>query len=149
MAHAPRACRHAARTGRVRGRPVVGMSGQPMPRDLQRSRWHLWMAVFDLTLLALTALLALLLLWGVAGLLPGGALVTRLPFREPDEILAMTVVLSLAIIAAGSLIMAWLAAWHPLWLTAGLAVAAVVVLVLDLFAHLFPTSTDDPRWPAN
>ncbi len=137
------------------------MSGQPMPRDLQRSRWHLWMAVFDLTLLALTALLALLLLWGVDGLprvlatlafaclVPGGALVTRLPFREPDEILAMTVVLSLAIIAAGSLIMAWLAAWHPLWLTAGLAVAAVVVLVLDLFAHLFPTSTDDPRWPAN
>ncbi len=137
------------------------MSGQPMPRDLQRSRWHLWMAVFDLTLLGLTALLALLLLWGVDGLprvlatlafaclVPGGALVTRLPFREPDEILAMTVVLSLAIIAAGSLIMAWLAAWHPLWLTAGLAVAAVVVLVLDLFAHLFPTSTDDPRWPAN
>src|SRR6266540_1003772 len=137
MAHAPRACRHAARTGRVRGRPVVGMSGQPMPRNLQRSRWHLWMAVFDLTLLGLTALLALLLLWGVDGLprvlatlafaclVPGGALVTRLPFREPDEILAMTVVLSLAIIAA------------------------VVVLVLDLFAHLFPTSTDDPRWPAN
>jgi uncharacterized membrane protein len=128
-----------------------------MTRSPQRSRWHRWMAVFDLTLLALTALLVSLLMLGIDGvprvlatlafacLVPGGALVTRLPFREPDEILAMTVVLSLAIIAAGSLLMAWLGAWHPLWLTSGLAGAAVVPLVADLLAHVFPTGTDDLR----
>jgi hypothetical protein len=137
------------------------MSGEPMRMNQQRSHWHAWMIVFDLTLLALTALLALLLLRGVDGLprllatlafaclVPGGALVTRLPFREPDEILAMTVVLSLAILAAGSLLMAWLGAWHPLRLTAGLAAAAVVVLVPDLLGHLFSTRADDPRWPAS
>jgi hypothetical protein len=132
-----------------------------MRSSSQGSRWHLWMAVFDLTLLALTALLALLFVRGVDGLprvlatlafaclVPGGALVTRLPFREPDEILAVTVVLSLAILAAGSMLMAWLQAWHPLWLTAGLAAAAVVVLVPDLIVHLSSTRSDDPRWPAS
>jgi hypothetical protein len=137
------------------------MSGEPMRTQRQSARWHLWMAAFDLTLLAVTALLGLLLLRGGGGLprllaalafaclVPGGALVTRLPFREPDEILAMTVVLSLAILAAGSLLMAWLGAWHPLRLTAGLAAAAVVVLVPDLLGHLFATRVDEPRWPSS
>jgi hypothetical protein len=137
------------------------MSGEPTRTLQQGTRWHLWMAAFDLTLLAVTALLGLLLLRGVDGpprllatlafacLVPGGALVTRLPFREPDEILAMTVILSLAILAAGSLVMAWLGAWHPLPLTAGFAAAAVVLLVPDLLAHLFSTRTDEPTWPSN
>lgn len=124
------------------------------------SHWHSWMAVFDMGLLALTALLAVLFVFGVDGLprvlaalafaclVPGGALITRLPFREPDEVLAMTVVLSLAICAAASLLMAWLGAWHPLRLTAGLAVPSAAVLALDLRRHLRSTTTDDPRWPA-
>jgi hypothetical protein len=108
-----------------------------------------------------TALLALLLLRGVDGLprllatlafaclVPGGAMVTRLPFREPEEILAMTVVLSLAVLAAGSLLMAWLGAWHPRGLTAGLAAAAAVVLVVDLVAHLSSARAEKPGWPSS
>jgi predicted Na+-dependent transporter len=75
---------------------VVGVSGEPTRTHQQDARWHRWMAAFDLALLAVTALLGLVLLRGVDGpprllaalafacLVPGGALVTRLPFRDPD-----------------------------------------------------------------
>jgi hypothetical protein len=75
-----------------------------------------WMVLFDLTLLALTALVIVLIERDINGLprvfatlafaclVPGGALVTRLPFREPNEVLAVTVVLSLAILAAATLL---------------------------------------------
>lgn len=127
----------------------------------RRSPWHSWMIVFDLTLLAVAALLMVLIARDVDGLprvlatvaftclVPGGALVTRLPFREPDEILAMTVVLSLAILAAATLIMAWVGAWHPLRLMAGLGAASVVVLLLDLVGHLAAPPADDPKWSVN
>lgn len=126
-----------------------------------RSHWHSWMVVFDLTLLALTVLLVVLIAGNVHGLprvlatvgfaclVPGGALATRLPFREPDEILAMTVVLSLTILAAATLLMAWIGAWHPLRLTAGLSAAAAVVLLLDLFGHLASIRADESRWPVS
>jgi uncharacterized membrane protein len=122
---------------------------------------HTWMIVFDLTLLAVTALLVVLIVRGVDGLprvlatvafaclVPGGALVTRLPFREPDEILALAVVLSLAILAAATLVMAWIGAWHPLRLTAGLGAASAAILLLDLFSQLASTRADDPRWPVS
>ncbi len=124
-----------------------------MSMNHQESHRQTWMAVFDVSLLGVTALLALLVVLDVDGLprvltalafaclVPGGALVTRLPFREPDEVLAMTVVLSLAICAAASLLMAWLGAWHPLRLMAGLAAVSATVLVLDLVS----TPADDPR----
>jgi hypothetical protein len=124
----------------------------------QRGR-HVWMAGFDAALLAVTALLALLIVRDVHGppralvtvafacLVPGGALVTRLPFREPDEILAMTLVLSLTILAGSTLVMAWIGAWHPLRLTAGLGAASAVVLLLDLIGQLASTRTGDPTWP--
>ena len=90
-----------------------------------------WRVGFDLGLLAATALLVVLIEWDVDGLprvfatvafaclVPGGALVSLLPFREPDEVLALALVLSLAVMAAATLAMAWLGAWHPLRLTAG------------------------------
>ena len=124
-----------------------------MKHTAQRQRW---MAVFDLTLLALTALLLSLIARDVVGLprvlatvafaclVPGGAVVTLLPFREPDEILAMTVALSLAIVAAATLLMAWIGAWHPLRLTAGLAAASAPVLLLDLVGRLRSAWADDP-----
>lgn len=127
----------------------------------RNSHRHTWMIVFDLILLAVTALLVVLILRGVDGLprvlatvafaclVPGGALVTLLPFREPDEILALAVVLSLAILAAATLVMAWIGAWHPLRLTAGLGAASAVVLLLDLFSQLASTRADDPRWPVS
>jgi uncharacterized membrane protein len=119
-----------------------------------------WRVGFDLALLAATALLVVLIERDVDGLprvlatvafaclVPGGALVSLLPFREPDEVLALTLVLSLAVVAAAALVMAWLGAWHPLRLTAGLAAASAVVLLLDLARRLRSSRGGDPRWPA-
>lgn len=124
------------------------------------SRPDTWRVGFDLALLAVTALLVVLIERDVDGLprvlttvafaclVPGGALVSRLPFREPDEILALTLVLSLSIMAAATLVMVWLRAWDPLRLTAGLAAASAVVLLLDLAGRLRSSRRGDPRWPA-
>jgi hypothetical protein len=57
-------------------------------------------------------------------------------------------VLSLAVVAAAALVMAWLGAWHPLRLTAGLAAASAVVLLLDLAGRLASSRRGDPTWPA-
>jgi hypothetical protein len=134
------------------------MSSQTQP---SRQDWHRWMVCFDLTLLGVTALLFVLLARDVQGLpralttlafaclVPGGALVTRLPFRERDEILAMSLVLSLCILAIANLVMVWLGLWHPLRLTAGLGAAAGVVLLLDLAGHLAPGRDADPTWPVS
>ena len=118
-----------------------------------------WRVGFDLALLAATALLVVLIERDVDGLprvlaavafaclVPGGALVSLLPFREPDEVLALTLMLSLAVMAAATLAMAWLGAWHPLRLTAGLAAASAVVLLLDLARRVRSSRGGDPRWP--
>ena len=123
------------------------------------ARTDAWRVGFDLALLAATALLVVLIERDVDGLprvlatvafaclVPGGALVSLLPFREPDEVLALTLVLSLAVIAAATLVMAWLGAWHPLRLTAGLAAASAVVLLLDLARRQRSSRGGDPRWP--
>ena len=120
-----------------------------------------WRVGFDLALLAATALLVVLIGRDVDGLprvlatvvfaclVPGGALVSLLPFREPDEVLALTLVLSLAVMAAATLVMVWLGAWHPLRLTAGLAAASTVVLLLYLAGRLASSRRGDPTWPAD
>ena len=124
------------------------------------SRPDTWRVGFDLALLAVIALLVVLMERDVNGLprllaavafaclVPGGALVSLLPFREPDEVLALTLMLSLAVIAAATLVMAWIGAWHPLRLTAGLAAASAVVLLLDLAGRLASSRRGDPTWPA-
>jgi hypothetical protein len=121
------------------------------------SRPDTWRVGFDLALLAVTALLVVLIAWDVDGLprvlaavafaclVPGGALVSRLPFREPDEVLALTLVLSLSVMAAATLVMVWLRAWDPLRLTAGLAAASGVVLLLDLVGRLASFRRGGPR----
>jgi uncharacterized membrane protein len=123
------------------------------------SRPVAWRVGFDLALLAVTVLLVVLIKRDIDGLprvlatlafaclVPGGALVNLLPFREPDEVLALTLVLSLAIMAAATLVMVWLGAWHPLRLTAGLAAASAAVLLLDLAGRLASLRRRDPRWP--
>jgi uncharacterized membrane protein len=120
------------------------------------SRPNAWRVGFDLALLAVTALLVVLIWQDVDGLprvlatlafvclVPGGALVSVLPFREPNEVLALTLVLSLAVMAAATLVMVWLGAWHPLRLTAGLAAASAVVLLLDLAGRLASSRRGDP-----
>ena len=124
------------------------------------SRPDAWRVGFDLALLTVTALLVVLIARDVDGLprvlatvafaclVPGGALVSRLPFREPDEVLALTLVLSLSVMAAATLVMVWLQVWDPLRLTAGLAAASTVVLLLDLVGPLASSRRGDPRWPA-
>jgi phosphatidylserine synthase len=121
------------------------------------SRPDAWRVGFDLGLLAVTALLVVLIERDVDGLprvlatvafaclVPGGALVSRLPFREPDEVLALTLVLSLSVMAAATLVMVWLRAWDPLRLTAGLAAASGVVLLLDLVGRLASFRRGGPR----
>jgi uncharacterized membrane protein len=121
------------------------------------SRPDTWRVGFDLALLAVTALFVVLIARDIDGLprvlatvaftclVPGGALVSLLPFREPDEVLALTLVLSLAVMAAATLVMVWLGAWHPLRLTAGLAAASAVVLLLDLAGRLASFRRGDPR----
>ena len=121
------------------------------------SRPDTWRVGFDLGLLAVTALLVVLIERDVDGLprvlatvafaclVPGGALVSRLPFREPDEVLALTLVLSLSVMAAATLVMVWLRAWDPLRLTAGLAAASGVVLLLDLVGRLASFRRGGPR----
>ena len=121
------------------------------------SRPDTWRIGFDLGLLAVTALLVVLIERDVDGLprvlatvafaclVPGGALVSRLPFREPDEVLALTLVLSLSVMAAATLVMVWLRAWDPLRLTVGLAAASAVVLLLDLVGRLASFRRGDPR----
>ena len=116
-----------------------------------------WRVGFDLALLAATALLVVLIERDVDGLprvlatvafaclVPGGALVSRLPFRELDEVLALTLVLSLSIMAAATLVMVWLRAWDPLRLTAGLAAASAVVLLLDVVGRLASFRRGAPR----
>lgn len=135
-----------------RAQEPINQQGRPHRRT--------WMAIFDVSLLALAALHSLLVAFDLDGLprvlatlafaclVPGGALVTRLPFREPDEVLAMTVALSLAILAAASLLLVWLRAWHPLWLMAGLTALSIPVLALDLRTQLAASSADDLTWPA-
>jgi uncharacterized membrane protein len=120
------------------------------------SRPDTWRVGFDLALLAVTALLVVLIAWDIDGLprvlaavafaclVPGGALVSLLPFREPNEVLALTLMLSLAAMAAATLVMVWLGAWHPLRLTAGLAAASAVVLLLDLAGRLASSRRGDP-----
>jgi hypothetical protein len=120
------------------------------------SRPDAWRVGFNLGLLAVTALLVVLIERDVDGLprvlatvvfaclVPGGALVSRLPFREPDEVLALTLVLSLSVMAAATLVMVWLRAWDPLRLTVGLAAASAVVLLLDLVGRLASFRRGDP-----
>jgi uncharacterized membrane protein len=120
------------------------------------SRPVAWRVGFDLALLAVTVLLVVLIKRDIDGLprvlatlafaclVPGGALVNLLPFREPDEVLALTLVLSLAIMAAATLVMVWLGAWHPLRLMAGLAAASAAVLLLDLAGRLASSRRGDP-----
>jgi uncharacterized membrane protein len=73
-----------------------------------------------------------LLVLAAACLLPGGALLTRLPVEDELEALGLAVSLSFCIEAVGTLAMIWTGWWHPFgWALAPVA-AACVMLVLDL-----------------
>jgi hypothetical protein len=73
-----------------------------------------------------------LLVLASACLIPGGALLTRLPVEDPLEALGVAIALGLTIEAAGALGMVWTGWWHPLGWGVVLLSLAGVLLVLDL-----------------
>jgi uncharacterized membrane protein len=73
----------------------------------------------------------LLVLLG-ACLLPGGALLTRLPVEDVLEAVALAVGIGFSIEAAGALAMAWTGWWHPYAWALVLLGAACAMFVLDL-----------------
>jgi hypothetical protein len=74
----------------------------------------------------------LLLVLAAACLVPGGALLTRLPVEDALEALGLAVGLSFCIETAGALVMVWTGWWHPFGWALALATAACVMLILDL-----------------
>jgi hypothetical protein len=74
----------------------------------------------------------LLLILAAACLVPGGALLTRLPVEDPLEAFGLAVGLGFTIEAIGTLAMIWTGWWHPLGWAMVLVSAACVMFLLDL-----------------
>jgi hypothetical protein len=76
--------------------------------------------------------LRLLLVLVSACLVPGGAMLTRLPVEDPLEAIGLAASLGFCIEALGALAMVWTGWWHPFgWAATVLAVASLV-LALDI-----------------
>jgi uncharacterized membrane protein len=73
-----------------------------------------------------------LLVLAAACLVPGGALLTRLPVEDPLEAFGLAVGLGFTIEAIGTLAMIWTGWWHPLGWAIVLVSAACGMFVLDL-----------------
>lgn len=73
-----------------------------------------------------------LLVLVAACLIPGSALLTRLPVEDMLEAFSLAVGLGFTIEAAGALAMVWTGWWHPFGWALLLVGAACVVFVLDL-----------------
>jgi hypothetical protein len=78
----------------------------------------------------------LLLVLAGACLIPGGALLTRLPMEDVLEAVGLAVGLGFSIEAAGALVMVWTGWWHPYGWAIALVGAACVMFVLDLRRNL-------------
>lgn len=74
----------------------------------------------------------LLLVLLAAGLVPGGALLTRLPVDESSAFFGLAVCFSFTIEAIGALVMVWTGWWHPFGFAGVLAIAATTLLLFDL-----------------
>jgi hypothetical protein len=78
----------------------------------------------------------LLLVLAAACLIPGGALLTRLPVEDVLEAFGLAVGLGFTIEAAGALVMVWTGWWHPFGWVIVLGAVACAVLVLDLHRNV-------------
>lgn len=122
-------------------------SGSPAQRAGGHTRWlgdPRRCVVADCALLVLAAVavaVCLLSAHGVARLLlvlagacviPGSALLTRLPMEDALEAVGLAVGLGFSIEAAGALVMVWTGWWHPYGWALALVGAACVMFVLDL-----------------
>jgi uncharacterized membrane protein len=74
----------------------------------------------------------LLVVLAATCVLPGSALLTRLPGADVLEVLSLAVGLSFTIGAACGLAMVWTGWWHPYGCALALAAGACVMLALDL-----------------
>jgi hypothetical protein len=80
--------------------------------------------------------LRLLLLLASACLIPGGALLTRLPLEDPLEAFGLAVGVGFSIEAVGTLAMIWTGWWHPFGWALALVGCACVMFVLDLHRNV-------------
>jgi hypothetical protein len=78
----------------------------------------------------------LLLVLAAACLIPGSALLTRLPVEDAIEACALAIGLGFAIEAAGALVMVWSGWWHPFGWAIVLGAVACAVLAIDLRHNL-------------
>jgi uncharacterized membrane protein len=72
-------------------------------------------------------------------LLPGSAILTRLPGEDVLEVLGLAVGLSFTVGAAGALAMVWTGWWHPYGCALALVSTACVMIVLDFRRNLRET----------
>ena len=101
-------------------------------------------ATFDVLLLVLAAATVavcllqshgaarLLLVLAAACLIPGGALLTRLPVEDALEAFGLAVSLGFTVEAFGALVMVWTGWWHPFGWAIALGTVACAVLAVDL-----------------
>lgn len=89
-------------------------------------------ATVAVCLLGTHSIARLLLVLAAACLVPGGALLTRLPVEDPLEAFGLAVGLGFTIEAIGTLAMIWTGWWHPLGWAIVLVSAACVMFLLDL-----------------
>ncbi len=78
----------------------------------------------------------LLLVLAAACLIPGGALLTRLPVEDALEAFGLAVSLGFTVEAFGALAMVWTGWWHPFGWGIALGVVACAVLAVDLRRNL-------------
>jgi uncharacterized membrane protein len=78
----------------------------------------------------------LLLVLAAACLIPGSAVLTRLPRVETFEALTLALPLGLCIEAVGSLAMIWTGWWHPFVWSVVLVTVACLALALDIRHNL-------------
>jgi hypothetical protein len=76
--------------------------------------------------------LRLLLLLAAACLIPGGALLTRLPSDGVLEAVGLAVALGFSVEASGALVMIWTGWWHPVAWAAILGSVASMTFAFDL-----------------
>jgi hypothetical protein len=134
-----------AASQRAAGSPaVVAASAET---DCGKARWlgdPRRCAIADCLLLALAAVTAAICLLDVDGalrlllvcvaacLLPGGALLTRLPVEDLLESVGLAAALGFSVEAVGTLAMIWTGWWHPVGWAVMLGIAACLTFVFDL-----------------
>jgi hypothetical protein len=94
------------------------------------------LAAVAASLLSAHGVARLLLVLVGACLIPGSALLTRLPMEDVLEAVGLAVGVGFSIEAAGALVMVWTGWWHPYGWALALVGAACVMFVLDLRRNL-------------